>query len=488
MPTTTINPVFDGSTAVDRLQGQSQVEWDVANGFLGYYSVFESTANTDLVANVTLSGSNWTAAVLRFGAGTTNTTNLSDMDDSEGRRIDLLKLGSNSDVELISTRVRYMYGDDGEKHDITLGSQWTGSVNLGADLNVVTTGTGWTSIIEVWNGRAVITVGTGGAGAIETSDGNDKIVANGYVRSIATNGGNDTIQTGADYVHSIIAGDGRDIIRTGDGGAGAIDTSDGNDKVFTGKGYVEAIRTGDGNDLVTLGGGGGVGIVKLGAGNDRLVVGEFDDPFSFVVIQGGSGTDTVDFGKYSVGAVFSLDLASAGQNPGAPGGALDTGGKGLVAESSFENIRGSRKSDDLTGDGNNNVLVGKNGGDKLYGLNGNDKLNGGGGNDKLYGGGDKDFLQGGKGGDVLAGGEGDDRLKGQAGRDVFVFGENGGRDTVLDYTDGVDKLRIEGHQGGFQSLDIGAANGDKIIHYDGGVIVLDGDARANLTAADFIFV
>ncbi len=93
--------------------------------------------------------------------------------------------------------------------------------------------------------------------------------------------------------------------------------------------------------------------------------------------------------------------------------------------------------------GNGNDLVtGSSGEDRLYGENGNDTLNGGIGHDLLDGGRGNDVLNGQIGNDLLVGGKGDDRLTGGDGRDTFVFGAQGGHDTVVDFATVSDTIRL----------------------------------------------
>ena len=171
--------------------------------------------------------------------------------------------------------------------------------------------------------------------------------------------------------------------------------------------------------------------------------------------------DTVYFSGFSVGVTFSLDT-TAYQNV-----ATD---KGWFRQSSTDNVSGTGKGDKLTGNDGKNTLFGKNGNDRLDGLAGNDKLFGG------------------KGKDKLAGGEGNDILIGQGGADMFIFGSKGGTDKVRGFQDGTDILRIADHSGGLSGLSISASNGDKVIDYDGGTIVLVNGAGVTLTNADFEFV
>jgi Ca2+-binding RTX toxin-like protein len=132
----------------------------------------------------------------------------------------------------------------------------------------------------------------------------------------------------------------------------------------------------------------------------------------------------------------------------------------------------------LTGSAAANVLTGNAGRNMLDGGAGNDSLSGGEGADRLYGGAGDDILKGGQGrdvrwdslehddaastinadmlnggagndrlhgqsgSDILDGGAGDDRLTGGGGRDKFIFAE--GADMILDFTDNVDIIQLDG--------------------------------------------
>ncbi|MFY0309215.1 calcium-binding protein [Leisingera sp. D0M16] len=440
-----LNLTFDGETAIPRLEGQNDVEW--FDRFLNTYNVFEGNADNRLVADIGLTGQDWTAKIVRFGgAAENNLTRITDLDGETGRRIDYLELGYNSRVDLDSTRVRQINGWDGKKHELKLGENQEGStfsIHLFAEENIVTTGNAFVNNIETGLGSSsadrakgdVITVGTGGVGTIRTNAGDDKVVVRkGFAEFVSTRDGNDTV---------VIGPNGADVVRTGDG----------KDSVRTGNAFVELISTGNGNDTVVVGAG-SAGLVRLGGGRD-----------------------TVDFSKYSGGVVFSLNLDGAWQNPGAPGGNLGADGTGFVQASSIENLTGTAKGDRLTGHSGANLLEGKGGNDRLTGLAGADTLDGGAGNDRLAGGSGKDTLKGGAGNDTLTGG---------AGADTFVFAA--GDDLVRDFMDGTDILQIRGHSGGFASLSITNNAGDRLITHDGGTVRLEGEAGLALTADDFVFV
>ncbi|MCP3388849.1 hypothetical protein NLM27_08665 [Bradyrhizobium sp. CCGB12] len=74
---------------------------------------------------------------------------------------------------------------------------------------------------------------------------------------------------------------------------------------------------------------------------------------------------------------------------------------------------------------------------------GNDTLKGAGGDDGLYGGVGNDRLSGGDGEDLVVGGKGNDWLSGGADADTFVFGKGSGKDLVIDFELGVDRIRLE---------------------------------------------
>ena len=81
-------------------------------------------------------------------------------------------------------------------------------------------------------------------------------------------------------------------------------------------------------------------------------------------------------------------------------------------------------------------------GDITHGFEGADKLKGWTGNDILIGGPGKDDLNGAKGGDTLIGGPGKDKLKGGSGFDTFYFDGTSGKDTIVDFRDGIDAIAL----------------------------------------------
>ena len=168
-------------------------------------------------------------------------------------------------------------------------------------------------------------------------------------------------------------------------------------------------------------------------------------------------------------------------------------------------LLGGGGADTLTGAGGNDTLKGGGGADQMSGGDGDDSLDGGGKGDTLEGGGGADELSGGKSADVLegqngndvlsggggvdrlAGGAGNDTLTGGSGEDVFIFQDDGGTDTVTDYDDGRDLIRIDSGASDFRQLEIDqVAEGASVAFGQTTIILLGADAD-DLGRNDFLF-
>ena len=140
--------------------------------------------------------------------------------------------------------------------------------------------------------------------------------------------------------------------------------------------------------------------------DDVLIGSDEDNSFRIEggnnIINGGTGTDRVDYRTRQAGSV-TVDL-STGTATNALGGS-DT-------LSSIEDVRGSRFDDLITGDSNDNYLDARMGDDIIYGGAGQDRIRGRDGND------------------VLAGGEHDDTLEGGAGSDDYIFARGDDADII----------------------------------------------------------
>ena len=109
-------------------------------------------------------------------------------------------------------------------------------------------------------------------------------------------------------------------------------------------------------------------------------------------------------------------------------------------------------------------------------------LTGGSGNDQLIG----STLA-----DTLTGGSGNDLLKGGTGNDIFSydFGQNEGHDTIVDFSDGADKISINGGTIAGVTIAAGADAGETLVTLSSETtITLKGITAANINADDFTFV
>ncbi|MFT5426504.1 MAG: Ca2+-binding RTX toxin-like protein, partial [Gammaproteobacteria bacterium] len=98
----------------------------------------------------------------------------------------------------------------------------------------------------------------------------------------------------------------------------------------------------------------------------------------------------------------------------------------------------------ITGDAGDNILNGTPGNDLIDAGAGNDIINANAGEDILFGGVGDDVLNGEAGNDVLDGGSGNNTLTGGLGNDIYLFGEGGGNDIIIetDTAEGGDILRF----------------------------------------------
>ncbi len=410
MAKTTLNATFDGVSDVAALGGETR---SFDDRFLGYYSVYESNPAKDFVLNASLTGNDWTVVTLRISAANEMTQmNLTDLDNGTGRRIRYLDLGSNSDVHLISTRVQYLFGADGDLHDVTLGSANTDAVNLYAALNKIQTASGWVGSIETDN-RSVIHVGSGGAGRIQTGDGNDKVTTtDGYVGSIDTAKGNDNVATGSEFVNLISTGDGIDTVITGSGGIGKIWSGRGNDVISIGSGGAETVSTADGNDKVTTDTG-FVGRIDTYLGDDSVRTGK-----GFVgAIETQDGADNLRIGSGGAGRIWTGEGNDVVKTTTAFVDSIDTsGGKDTVT------IGKGGAGRVFTGDGKDFVKTNSGWVESISTSDGADKIKIGNGGAGLVRSGDgNDRLIGGRDGDMFHGGAGKDVHTGRQGADTFIF-------------------------------------------------------------------
>jgi Ca2+-binding RTX toxin-like protein len=100
-------------------------------------------------------------------------------------------------------------------------------------------------------------------------------------------------------------------------------------------------------------------------------------------------------------------------------------------------------NDLMNGNGGNDTLFGNDGNDTIDGALGNDNIQGNFGDDSLMGGRGSDTVNGGNGNDTVRGGAGMDTLIGGGGFDIFDFKLSDGHDTIADYNDIEDLIRVD---------------------------------------------
>jgi len=296
----------------------------------------------------------------------------------------------------------------------------------------------------------------------------------------------------------------------------------GNDKI-TGNDADNRLWGNGGNDVIN--GGLGDDLIVGGAGKDTLTGGAGNDIFGYMFASEspvGLNRDVItDFAEGD-----KIDLTGAGGRSFI-GNQLFTGSAGQVRVVNISgqtivelDSNGDRLTDfqlELTGDHLLDRLdfVGlggtpTEGADELFGTSGADSMNGLGGNDTLFGFAGDDTLNGGAGDDVIVGGAGRDFLTGGAGSDRFVIeavtdSRGAGRDKILDFTQGADKIDLSAVSMGNLNF-IGTArfsgNGDELrftktltsafieADFDGDMVPdlqIEIAAPLTLTGSDFIF-
>jgi len=346
-----------------------------------------------------------------------------------GLGADRLTGGAGNDMFYVDGQHDLAFEDEGGGTDTVISS---GNFYLYANIeNLTLTGSG--DLFGVGNELANTILGNAGSNLLIAGAGDDVVRGGAGVDSLFGQDGNDQLfgDTGIDY---LIGGIGNDTLDGGDD-PDALYGEDGDDVLIGGSGFHTDILVG-------------------GAGNDVLRgdsgEGEYDR------MDGGSGDDA-----YYVDTPDDLTFEAA--NGGTDTVYATINGAGYYLYANTENL----------------VL----GGNTPFGV-GNEL------NNRITGSAASNWLLGGAGNDVLNGRGGNDVLFGEAGADVFVFERGTGGDAIGDFVAGTDRIDLSafgftsytqveallGEQGGTAFLTLG--NGD--------LVVLNGVARASLSAGDFI--
>ncbi len=355
-----------------------------------------------------------------------------------------------------------------------------------------------------------IHVGSGDADTINVDDNGGIVLADAGDDTITGGAGRDIIRGGSG-VDTIAGGAGGDVVRGGSGG--------------------DNISGGTGNDLLlgdagadTIDGGTGDDHIMGGTGDDTLTGGSGADVFLFIENSGNDtitdfdvSEDTIDLSLLQTPVAFAdLAITNLSDNSGvtvthsALGGTLtltgvsasdltaehfnlpttpptteyDTGEGATVARAT-DPFEGTDGGDSVIGSAADITYLMKGGHDLVFAGEGDDTIDGGAGNDMLFGE---------EGTDTINGGAGDDTLYGGSGADEFVFKAGHGTDTIKDFTDGEDTIKIDTvgltNVTGFGDLAITDDDGTAVIDMTsagGGTIRLEGVSAADLDATDFTF-
>ena len=252
--------------------------------------------------------------------------------------------------------------------------------------------------------------------------------------------------TGSDFADTITGNNENNVIEGG-GGADRIDGGGGNDTVSYA--HSPAAVHVDLNQAVQHGGDAeGDQLTQIenviGSSSDDTLTGKFDGQVG--LLDGGPGSDTVDYSSASRGMTIVLDHDST-DGSGILNAITVTGtimgypysvSLPAVQEDALrtiENVIGTAADDTITGNAANN------------------RLEGGAGNDTIHGGGGSDVIIGGLGGDTLYGGT-------DNGVDTFVYRDwhesmvhidvvnhqviDDGSDVIMDFQPGQDRIDLSG--------------------------------------------
>ncbi len=246
---------------------------------------------------------------------------------------------------------------------------------------------------------------------------------------------------------------------------------------FTGSAGDDEVRGANGVD--TLNGAGGIDSLRGEAGND-ILNGDDGDDFLYGganadQLNGGAGVDTASYLLATAGVTLNL---TTGTHTG------EAAGDTFNSIEHFQLSNGFTLADSFTGSA---------GDDWVAGYKGVDTLNGMGGNDTLNGGAHDDIINGGDGADRIIGDTGNDSLTGGTGADQFrVTTLAFGADTIADFENGVDKIRVTGVAAWNDFSDVVVStngSGWAVVTFsDGSSITLTGMIATDVDASDFLWI
>ncbi len=429
------NDIISGGDGDDTLYGNDGV--DTINGDAGFDTLYGGSGNDTLdggALNDTLYGGDGDDTLR---GGTQNDTLYGDagVDELHGDvGNDMLHGGAGNDELHGGANNDFLYGD--ANNDTLRGGDGTDWL-FGGTQNDTLYGDAGTDELNGEDGNDTLYGGTDND-ELNGGTGNDFLYGEA---------GSDTLN-GGDGIDWLFGGTQNDIL---DGGLGADEMTggSGNDTYYVdnvGDDVIELAGAGSGYDIVnvtlntyllTVGdniervnfqgtgnfvtrGNEGDNRFTGAAGNDRFIL----DAGGSDIFSGGTGRDAFDARSSTNGITIRLDDQS-----------LHAGDAAGDTFASIESFFGSNTAGDYMVTGAARA--------RFSGFGGDDTLIGGNSVDFLQGGADNDTLDGGAARDTLQGGTGNDMMTGGSDRDQFLFVETAfGQDTILDYEDGLDYLRV----------------------------------------------
>ena len=399
------------------------------------------------------------------GAGGNDTLNGDQGDDmlTGGAGSDVLNGGAGVDM------ASYEYSASGVSINLDAGTAFGGDAS----------GDVLSSIADlIGSSHADTLVGDAGANVLVGRDGADTLNGAAGIDRLAGGNGADTLDGGAG-ADNLQGNNGNDTYIVDDAGDTVLEVVNyGFDTVVTA--LASHTLAANVEKLQFTG-----GIAHTGQGNllNNDIFGSTGDD-TFLADAGGAdwfnGHDGFDTMNFSAVAAATVNLSTLVHGGSAAGDWF----------SSIEKFFGSNTGGDtMTAGAAAAIFYSQGGSDVLTGGAGNDIFSGGAGADNLTGGGGVDTLRGGKDADMLTGGAAGDR---------FVFGETAasggwGADTVGDWQDGLDKIKIDASEvsASFDDFTItGNGTSSVLISFDdlpSSTIELNAASAFTITAADFLF-
>ncbi|MGJ5620168.1 Hint domain-containing protein [Sulfitobacter sp. MF3-043] len=282
-----------------------------------------------------------------------------------------------------------------------------------------------------------------------------------------------------------------------DTSADVIDGGAGNDQIYGGAGR-DTIDGGSGDDYMDGGDDEDSFIVEDGFGNDTIVGGEGGTDHDIIGLDNltgpvtvtftgeesgtiTNGTDTISFSEIeevigtNQGNLFDLSGRTDNNSYVFSGGGDDT----IIGGSGQDDLRGGDGNDSIEGGAGGGNLEGGAGNDTVTGGSGNEDIYGGTGDDSLSGGGGDDWFSAGSGADTVEGGAGDDDidLQGDTDRDLVVFSDGDGNDTIygFDLNDSGDGTTVDQ----FDLSGLTNAGGSPVNYYDAVITDTIGDGSGD---------